>query len=107
MSLAVLTSEQISSYRQEGYLLLPNFFAAGVIDQLRVTANADKILDEASFGRADGEGGTVRLSLWNHPTDTIYGAIARSRSMVEADSNSATTSAITNAMTSSRMPSQT
>lgn len=83
MSLAVLTPEQISSYREEGYLLLPNFFATEVTDQLRTTANADNILDEASFGREDGEGGTVRLSLWNHPTDTIYGAIARSRSIVE------------------------
>ena len=40
------------------------------------------MLDQHAFGRADGEGGTVRLSLWNHPTDTIYGMIARSDSIV-------------------------
>jgi hypothetical protein len=34
-------------------------------------------------GRADGEGGVVRLSLWNHPGDGIYGMFARCRSIVE------------------------
>ena len=79
-----LTEQQIAAYYDDGYLLLKTFFSAEVIAQLRTTANADKVLDQAAFGRADGEGGTVRLSLWNHPTDTIYGAMARSRSLVEA-----------------------
>ena len=41
-------------------------------------------LDQHSFGRADGEGGTVRLSLWNHPGDGIYGMFARCESMVNS-----------------------
>jgi hypothetical protein len=45
-------------------------------------AREDRVLDQHSFGKADGEGGTVRLSLWNHPTDTIYGTVARSESIV-------------------------
>jgi len=45
-------------------------------------AREDRVLDQHSFGRADGEGGTVRLSLWNHPTETIYGMIARCESIV-------------------------
>jgi len=45
-------------------------------------AHEDRVLDQHSFGRADGEGGTVRLSLWNHPTETIYGMIARCDSIV-------------------------
>ena len=46
------------------------------------SAREDRVLDQHSYGRADGEGGTVRLSLWNHPTETIYGMIARSESLV-------------------------
>jgi ectoine hydroxylase-related dioxygenase (phytanoyl-CoA dioxygenase family) len=42
------------------------------------------VLDEKSFEKGDGEGGVVRLSLWNHPTNTIYGMIARSKSIVES-----------------------
>lgn len=79
-----LNSELVSAYREDGYILLPGFFDRDVISQVRQNARGDAVLDAASFGRPDGEGGSVRLSLWNHPTDTIYGAIARSRSLVEA-----------------------
>jgi hypothetical protein len=47
-------------------------------------AREDRVLDEHSFGRADGEGGVVRLSLWNHPGDGVYGMFARCRTMVES-----------------------
>ncbi len=79
-----LTSAQKQAYAQDGYLLLPGFFSAAIVELLGRTAREDRILDESSFGRADGEGGVVRLSLWNHPTDTIYGAVARSRAMIRA-----------------------
>jgi len=82
MSVSQLDDVQLAAYREDGYLLLPGFFDSSLIDSLRAMATADRVLDQASFGRADGEGGTVRLSLWNHPTDTLYGAIARSCSMV-------------------------
>ena len=52
------------------------------VELLGKTAREDRILDQHASGRADGEGGTVRLSLWNHPTDTVYGMIARSESLV-------------------------
>jgi ectoine hydroxylase-related dioxygenase (phytanoyl-CoA dioxygenase family) len=47
-------------------------------------AREDRVLDQKSFAKGDGEGGVVRLSLWNHPTDTIYGMIAKSKSIVES-----------------------
>lgn len=49
---------------------------------LKKAALADRELDKRSYGRADGEGGTVRLSIWNHPGDNIYGAFARSERIV-------------------------
>ena len=84
MSTTQLTDAQVDAYRQDGYLHLPAFFSSDIITLLARTAREDRILDQSSFGRADGEGGVVRLSLWNHPTDTIYGAVARSHSMVSA-----------------------
>src|SRR5439155_1550608 len=44
----------------------------------------DRELDQHSFGRGDGEGGMVRLSLWNHPGDTIYGMFARCQTIVNS-----------------------
>jgi ectoine hydroxylase-related dioxygenase (phytanoyl-CoA dioxygenase family) len=77
-----LSSEQIHQYDQCGYLLLKQLFDRQEIELLRRSAKADKALDDHSFGRKDGEGGTVRLSLWNHPGDGIYGAFARCDRMV-------------------------
>jgi len=37
------------------------------IELLRSTALADRELNNHAFARSEGEGGKVRLSLWNHP----------------------------------------
>jgi hypothetical protein len=54
------------------------------IELLRRAAKEDRELDQHSFGKGDGEGGTVRLSLWNHPGDTIYGMFARCETIVNS-----------------------
>src|SRR5215475_6919943 len=77
-----LTNEQLREYAEDGFLLVKGMLEATEVDMLGRSAREDRVLDQHSFGRADGEGGTVRLSLWNHPTDTIYGMIARSESLV-------------------------
>jgi len=51
---------------------------------LSCTAKEDHELDKHAYGRADGEGGKTRLSLWNHPGENIYGAFARSRRIVDS-----------------------
>ncbi len=77
-----LSDEQIRDYDEAGYLLLKGLFDSEEIELLRRSAKEDKQLDEHAFGRNDGEGGTVRLSLWNHPGEGIYGAFARCNRMV-------------------------
>jgi hypothetical protein len=77
-----LTDNQLNAYAEDGYLLLQGMLDEEEVGMLGRCAREDRVLDEHSFGKADGEGGTVRLSLWNHPTDTIYGMIARSESLV-------------------------
>jgi hypothetical protein len=76
------TREDLSRYEQDGYLLVRGMLSSDEVDLLGRTAREDRVLDQHSSGRADGEGGTIRLSLWNHPTDSIYGVIARSESLV-------------------------
>jgi hypothetical protein len=41
-------------------------------------------MDQHSFSRDDGTGARVRLSLWNHPGEGIYGMFARCRKLVDA-----------------------
>ena len=80
-----LTNPQLGAYHVEGYVLAKGMFDAEEIGLLGRAAREDRELDRHSFGRADGEGGTVRLSLWNHPGDTIYGMVARCESIVGSD----------------------
>ena len=79
-----LNDRQVEEYHREGYVIARGFFDGDEIDLLRRAAKEDRALDEHSFGRADGEGGTVRLSLWNHPGDGIYGMFARCERMVRS-----------------------
>ncbi len=78
----VLTTEQVLAYDRDGFHFARELFDSDEIELLRRSAKEDKALDDHAFGRADGEGGTVRLSLWNHPGDGIYGAFARSHRLV-------------------------
>src|SRR5664279_4503810 len=82
MPMGSITGAQVAQYDEDGYVLIRQMFASGEIELLARAAREDRALDEHSFGRSDGEGGTVRLSLWNHPGDTIYGMVARCESIV-------------------------
>jgi ectoine hydroxylase len=79
---SLLRPNQLSEYDEDGFVLLKRLFDSEEIELLRRSAKADKQLDDHSFGRDDGEGGTVRLSLWNQPGQGIYGAFARCNRLV-------------------------
>jgi ectoine hydroxylase len=79
-----LSTESVAEYHRRGFTLSPGLFRPSEIDLLSRAAKEDHELDRHSFGRADGEGGVVRLSLWNHPGDGIYGMFARCERMVRA-----------------------
>src|ERR1700691_4374760 len=81
---AAITDEELLEYRTNGYVLVRSMLDEEETSLLGHAARQDRILDQHSFARRDGEGGTVRLSLWNHPTDTIYGMLARSEAIVNS-----------------------
>jgi ectoine hydroxylase len=84
MARGVLSVEEVERYKRDGFVVARSMFSAEEIGLLRRSAKADKAMDDHAFGKADGEGGVVRLSLWNHPGDGIYGMFARCRSIVES-----------------------
>ena len=79
-----IRDEQVAEYQRKGFVQAKNFFDAEEIGLLLKAAKEDRALDQHAFGRQDGEGGKVRLSLWNHPGDTIYGMFARCESIVNS-----------------------
>ncbi len=80
--MSAFSTSEIQQYHQQGYVLKRGFYDRSEIELLSRSAKEDNELDQRSFGRADGEGGIVRLSLWNHPGDGIYGMFARGDRMV-------------------------
>jgi ectoine hydroxylase len=80
----LLSDADLAAYHDQGYHIVRGLFDREEIGLLHRAAKEDHELDKRSFGRADGEGGTVRLSLWNHPGDGIYGMFARCERMVRS-----------------------
>lgn len=78
-----LSEKDKGDFNSDGYILVKSLFDKEEIGLLKKSAAEDRELDKHSFGRNDGEGGTVRLSLWNHPGDTIYGMFARCHRVVD------------------------
>ncbi len=84
MSFSRLSPLQVNEFRMLGYTLVRGMFQPDEIELLKKSAKEDNDLDKRSFGRADGEGGKVRLSLWNHPGEGIYGMFARCERVVRS-----------------------
>ena len=84
MSTRPITDEQQLLFQRDGYYFARGLFDAEEIELLSRSAKQDHELDQHAFGKDDGEGGRVRLSLWNHPGDGIYGMVARCRRIVDS-----------------------
>jgi ectoine hydroxylase len=84
MAKGPIDDQQVREYHADGYVLAKGLFDAEEISLLQRAAKEDRELDQHSFGRKDGEGGTVRLSGWNHAGDTLYGMFARCESIVNS-----------------------
>src|SRR5271154_4849536 len=84
MKKGMLTLKQITAYHRDGFIIARRFFDRQEIELLSRAAHEDRVLDQHSFSRDDGTGAKVRLSLWNHPGDGIYGMFARCHKLVDA-----------------------
>jgi len=82
MAAGPLNDDMLKVYEGDGFVVARGMFDKEEMGLLLRAAREDRALDQHSFGKGDGEGGTVRLSLWNHPGDTIYGMFARCESIV-------------------------
>ena len=84
MSGFALQPRHIADFHSQGFFIAEQLLDADEIDLLRNIARADHALETRAASRADGEGGAVKLVVSNElPDDTIYGAIVRSRRIVE------------------------
>jgi len=78
-----LTDQQLADYERDGYVIIRGLFTDEEMKLLGETAHHDNAMDKASSNMDDGEGNAVRLALWNHPGDGVYGMFARCRRVVD------------------------
>ena len=79
-----LTDAQIALFQQDGYLVVRELLD---FEETELTLNAarqDEALRINAMEVIDTKGRSTNLSLWNHPGDDIYGAICRSRRVVDS-----------------------
>jgi ectoine hydroxylase len=84
MKAGKLSPQQIAAYHEDGFIIARSFFDREEIDLLKRAAKEDRALDAHAFSKDDGSGAKVRLSLWNHPGDGIYGMFARCHKLVDS-----------------------
>jgi len=80
----VFDEGELAGYREDGFVIKRGLFSREEIGLLGEAARGDHALDQAATARDDGAGNRVRLSLWNHPGDGIYGMFARCRRVVDS-----------------------
>ncbi len=77
-----MTTSQLSQWKSDGYLLLPQLFDTEEMELLITVAKSDRQLDRAG-GRRDAQGGVSRLRLRNELADDIYSAFVRCPRLVD------------------------
>lgn len=79
-----VSDAQIAEFNRDGYLLVRGLFDAEETRMMLASARGDDTIDANAFNVTDAAGRKSKMTLWNHPSDDIFGAVARCRRVVEA-----------------------
>jgi ectoine hydroxylase len=80
---SVLNAEQIAQYQRDGYLVIEDYFTRDEMDLLLEITRADREFVDGAVKKQDREGRTSLLSIRHELPRDIYGAISRSKRVVE------------------------
>ena len=78
-----LSDAQVADFCRDGYLMIPEYFPPADMALLLDVARADRELASGARDLLDSEGKASRLSLRYDLPDDTYGALVRSRGIVE------------------------
>ncbi len=84
MTTGPLTDLQVASFSTDGYLVIRSLLDAEETELTLTAARQDESLRINAMDVIDTKGRITNLSLWNQPGDDIYGAICRSRRVVDS-----------------------
>ena len=81
--MVTLSTEQVSAFQGNGFLIVRNLFDAEETGILRTAAKADSSFEHHVHDIADVDGSKVQLVLWNEAGENLWGAVARSERIVD------------------------
>jgi len=79
-----IRQEQIQQFNEDGFVMIRSLFDAEEMALLIKKSKADAGLQASAYGRLDSQGNTIKLALWNHPGDDLYGMFSRCRRIVDS-----------------------
>ncbi|MXU65075.1 phytanoyl-CoA dioxygenase family protein [Oceanomicrobium pacificus] len=79
-----LTAPELADYERDGYVIRKGLLSAEEVTALNAVVNNDKSIADAVYGRTDASGATTELALWQDLGDDMFGALARSRRIVDS-----------------------
>ena len=80
----MLNDLDIKTLKKDGYVLKRSFFSSEEINWISKACDIDENMQKHINGFEDEDGNAVKLTLWNHPKDDIFGAFARSEKIVNS-----------------------
>ncbi len=84
MSHFELTTQQIDSYKKDGYVIVKNFLETEEVSKLYAIATGDDTLKKHAFDLNDQSGKKTKLTLWYTPGNDAYGLLTKSKRMVNS-----------------------
>ena len=79
-----LTTQQVSDYNRDGYVLVENFLTQPEVTKLHHIATSDDAVKKYAFDLNDQSGKKTKLTLWYTPGNDAYGLLTKSSRMVES-----------------------
>jgi ectoine hydroxylase-related dioxygenase (phytanoyl-CoA dioxygenase family) len=79
-----LSPQQISTYHNDGYLIVKNFLNAEEVKKLYNIAIEDGMMRKHSFDLNDQTGKKTKLALWYKPGNDAYGLLSKSRHIIDS-----------------------
>lgn len=79
-----LTPDEVNAFDRDGYVLRRGLLSKEEVTALNDVVNSDPAIADAVYGRKDASGATTELALWQDLGDDMFGALARSRRVVDS-----------------------
>lgn len=79
----LMTPDEIASYRDNGYLIVRELFSSAETAAVNDAVNTDPGIAASVLGLADRAGGSTEIALWRSLDNDIFGAVSRSRRVVD------------------------